>query len=156
MMNLFRFHRPIVATFLVFVHCNLFTAQHTGRDSWQQPDRIMDAVGMKPGMIVGEAGAGDGYLTFHLAERVGESGHVYANDINKRVLGKIEDRCKKEKLSNITTIVGEVADPLFPMGKLDLVIMLRAFHDFTEPVEWMRNVIPSMKIAETGVLNAFT
>lgn len=119
--------------------------QDSNRDSWQQPEKIMDVVGIKPGMVIGEAGAGDGYFTFYLSKRVGESGKIYANDIKQDVLKEIEERCKKDSIRNVVTIVGEVADPLFPEGELDMVIMMRAFHDFEKPVEWMKNVIPGLK-----------
>lgn len=120
-------------------------AQRSDRDSWQQPGRIMDSLGIRHGMIIGEAGAGDGYFTFHLSKRVGEEGKIYANDIDKGALQRINDRCKREDVRNITTIVGEVDDPLFPEGELDCVVIIMAFHDFEKPVEWMKNVIPSMK-----------
>jgi predicted methyltransferase len=52
------------------------------REEWQSPGQIMDAVGVKPGMRIGEAGAGRGYFTFPLARRVGPGGVVFANDIS--------------------------------------------------------------------------
>ena len=64
--------------------------QASDRDAWQQPKKIMDVVGVQPGMVIGEAGAGRGYFTFFLAERVGETGKVYANDIDASALKSIE------------------------------------------------------------------
>ncbi len=120
-------------------------AQSSQRDSWQQPEKIIDSLGIGPGMIIGEAGAGSGYFTFHLAKRVGTKGKIYANDIDKRGLQRIEDRCKEEGVHNITTVMGEVDDPLFPNRSLDGVVIMMAFHDFEKPVEWMRNVIVALK-----------
>ncbi len=131
--------------FVAIQFINTALAQNHYRDSWQQPEKIMDILNIKPGMIIGEAGAGNGYFTFHLSKRVGESGKVYANDIDENALKEIELKCKKDTINNITTIIGKVADPLFPQNKLDLVIMLRAFHDFTQPVQWMKNVKQCMK-----------
>jgi ubiquinone/menaquinone biosynthesis C-methylase UbiE len=99
----------------------------------------MDIVGVKPGMIIGEAGAGDGYLSFHLSRRVGERGRVYANDISRRELQRLNDRCEREGVTNITTVIGETADPLYPVNDLDMIVMIYAFHDFTEKTEWLRN-----------------
>lgn len=115
------------------------------RDSWQQPEKIMDVVGVVSGMVIGEAGAGAGYFTFFLAERVGEKGKVYANDILRHQLDVIDAKCESEGIDNIVTILGEVDDPLFPPGELDMVIVMLALHEFTQPVDWMRNVVPSMK-----------
>ena len=68
------------------------TAQDTYRDSWQQPEMVMDTLGIKSGMIIGEAGAGRGYFTFKLAERVGETGKIYANDISRSSLNYLRNR----------------------------------------------------------------
>jgi ubiquinone/menaquinone biosynthesis C-methylase UbiE len=120
-------------------------AQTSARDAWQQPEKIMDSLGIRRGMIVGEAGAGDGYFTFHLAKRVGDEGKVIANDIDKRALQRLFDRCTREHVQNIDTLLGKIDDPLFPSGALDCVVMMMAFHDFEKPVEWMKNVAPALK-----------
>jgi len=122
------------------------------RDRRTQPEKVMDTVGVKPGMIIGEAGAGRGYLTFKLSKRVGDEGKIYANDIDKSVLRAIENRCKREGVGNITTVVGEVEDPLFPETALDMIIMLHAFHDFTKKVEWLKNAKKYMKESASLVI----
>lgn len=103
-------------------------------------DRAMDAVGIAPGMIVGEAGAGDGYFTLPMARRVGASGAVYANDISKRALDSLAERARRERVSNIHIVEGAEDDPLFPRRDLELVVVVHAFHDFDRPVEWLVNL----------------
>ncbi|MFC2119053.1 class I SAM-dependent methyltransferase [Bacteroidota bacterium] len=103
-------------------------------------DKILDLIGLKEGMKVGEAGAGDGYLTFYLSERVGKNGKVYANDISNRALRSIRNKCETENINNIETVMGDIDDPLFPDKSLDLVVMVHSFHDFTQPVKWLENV----------------
>jgi ubiquinone/menaquinone biosynthesis C-methylase UbiE len=112
----------------------------------------MDAIGVKPGMVIGEAGAGEGYFTFKLSRRVGEIGKIFANDIVQRVLNVIDRRCEREGITNITTILGKVEDPLFPENELDMVFMIAAFHDFEKKVEWLNNVKPSLKPEGTLVI----
>ena len=103
-------------------------------------ERAMDAVGVAPGMVVGEAGAGDGYLTLPLARRVGEAGAVYANDISQRALDRLQSNARREQLGNIHVVEGDIDDPRFPRRDLELVVVVHAFHDFSQPVEWLRNV----------------
>jgi ubiquinone/menaquinone biosynthesis C-methylase UbiE len=103
-------------------------------------ERAMDAVGVAPGMVVGEAGAGDGYFTLPLARRVGPTGVVYANDISSRALRFLEEDAAKAGLTNIRTVAGDVADPRFPRRDLQLVVVVHAFHDFSRPVEWLVNL----------------
>jgi predicted methyltransferase len=86
------------------------------RDARLQPERVMDAIGVRPGMVIGEAGAGRGYFTFKLARRVGAQGKVYANDIDRGALDHIRQVCRDENIANVETVVGEVEDPLFPVG----------------------------------------
>ncbi len=115
------------------------------RDNYHQPDKVMDTVGVKQGMTVGEVGAGRGYFTFHLSRRVGDSGKIYANDISRRALGAIRQKCEEEEITNIQTIVGKVENPLFPDAKLDMVFIVNAFHDLAKPVELLNNIVPSLK-----------
>ncbi|RPJ69655.1 MAG: class I SAM-dependent methyltransferase [Acidobacteria bacterium] len=103
-------------------------------------DRAMDAIGVAPGMVVGEAGAGDGYFTLPMARRVGPEGIVVANDISRKPLRTLEQRSKEQGLSNIQTVVGESADPLFPRRDLQLVVVVHAFHEFDQPVVWLVNL----------------
>ena len=132
----------VLAT-IIFV-ASLSLAQ-SRRDRRDQPDKLMDIAGVKPGMSIGEAGAGNGYLTFHLSDRVGSQGRIYANDIDKNALRSLNDRCKREGVKNIETVLGEITDPCFPVNDLDMVTMIYAFHDFTEKEAWLRNVKKYMK-----------
>ncbi len=115
------------------------------RETWQPSEKIMDAIGVKPGMRVGEAGAGTGYFTFPLAGRVGPEGIVYANDISTSSLDVIRDRADAEGLVNIEIVVGAVEDPLFPETNLDMVVMVYVLHMLEKPVEFLRNVRKYMR-----------
>lgn len=131
----------------------LFSGQTpSARDRNEQPERVMDAVGLQPGMTVGEVGAGHGYFTFWLARRVGSEGKVYANDISRSALSAIRRRCQDEGITTIETILGEVEDPLFPDGALDMVFIVNAFHDLAKPVELLDNLLPSLKPGATVVI----
>ena len=120
------------------------SAGQVSRDRLHQPDRVMDTVGLKEGMVIGEVGAGSGYFTFHLARRVGESGKVYANDISRSALNSLERRSRQEGLANIETILGESRDPLLPPG-LEMVFIVNAFHDISHPVPLLNNLADSLK-----------
>lgn len=104
----------------------------------------MDIAGIKPGMTIGEVGAGSGYFTFHLSRRVGGEGKVYANDISQRALRSLRARAAREGITNIETILGEVEDPLLPPG-LDAVFIVNAFHDLAQPVALLNNLAHSIK-----------
>ncbi len=129
-----------------FVSAAAFILSQTHvRDRTEQPERVMDATGVQPGMTIGEVGAGQGYFTFWLSRRVGETGKVYANDIDRSALSYIQKRCAAEGIRNIETIRGRVEDPLFPEAMLDMVFMVNSFHDLAKPVELLDNLASSLK-----------
>lgn len=99
-------------------------AQEAGRAQWQMPVRVMDEVGVQPGMTVADVGAGDGWFTFHLADRVGPSGRVIAQDIDTRALNAVRERCAEERVSNVSVVVGEMEDPKLPAGTVDVALMV--------------------------------
>ena len=134
----------IVFSLLLFLHSYVVLGQND-RETWQPPGQIMDSIGVKPGMIIGEAGAGQGYFTFYLARRVGEKGKVYANDISITSLNDIQSRSKIENITNIITVLGETEDPLFPQKNLDMIVMLYVLHMLEKPVEFLKNLKKYMK-----------
>jgi len=115
------------------------------RDTWQKPGKVLEVVGVKPGMVIGEPGAGKGYFTFKLARKVGPTGKIYANDIIKKYLDSIKKKTRKEGLTNIVTVKGKVTDPLFPRGQLDMVFMCYVLHHLTQPVAFLKNLRPGLK-----------
>lgn len=130
----------------------IFLATQANYEAWEKttyaqhpPDKIMNAIGVKPGMVIGEVGAGRGRLTVHLARRVGKTGKIYANDIDEDSLSYLRERCKREGINNIETILGEVENPLFQKEFLDMVFMIRTYHALEKPVALLKNLIPCMK-----------
>ena len=128
----------ITVCLIVATSCTTFG--QADRETWQPPEKIMDAIGVEAKMRIGEAGAGTGYFTFPLAGRVGPEGIVYANDISTSSLEVIRDRADAEGLVNIKTVVGAVDDPLFPETDLDMIVMVYVLHMLEKPVEFLRNV----------------
>ena len=122
------------------------------RDNLEQPEKVMEVTGVKPGMVIGEIGAGRGYFTFWLSRGVGEKGKVYANDIDSSALASIERTSAEEKVANIATVLGTVEDPRLPAGALDMVFMVNAFHDLERPVELLAHLLPALKPGATVVI----
>jgi SAM-dependent methyltransferase len=111
----------------------------------QPPEQVMDAIGLKPGMVVAEIGAGRGRYVVHLAVRVGEAGKVYAEDIDRAALEHCADRCAHGGLENVETVVGDLTDPRLSDGAIDLVFVISSYHHFSDPVTLMRNARRALK-----------
>jgi len=116
----------------------------------QPVQKVIDAIGVKPGMVVGEVGAGTGRVTVWLAVTVGPTGKVYANDIDAPSLDHLKKRCEKEGLANVTTILGTIEDPRLPLKALDIAFMTNTYHHLEKPIELVRNLLPTLK--ENGIL----
>lgn len=115
----------------------------------QPPDKVIDAIGLKSGMVVGEVGAGAGRYTVLLAARVADSGKVYANDIDPKGLALIQERCRKYNIRNIETIQGTVDETGFTEGSLDMVFMVYVYHHLDKPIALMKNLLPVLKSGGT-------
>jgi tRNA A58 N-methylase Trm61 len=116
-----------------------------GLNRRQPPVKIMDAIGLKAGMVIGEIGAGTGRMTMWLASRVGPSGKVYANDIDKEALEHLRKRCKREGFQNVEILIGEVEDPKLPDGALDIAFMINVYHHLDNPVPLISNIKLGLK-----------
>ena len=120
------------------------------RDQWQKPDQIMDALGVAEGSVVAELGAGGGWFTLRLAERVGPNGSVYAEDVQQAMLEGIRRRMQSQNRANVTTVLGTASDPHLP-GGLDAVLISDAFNEMDLPgdrtavVTLLRNIAQALK-----------
>lgn len=115
------------------------------RDRWQRPQEVMDELGLVAGSAVADVGAGRGYFTFRLAERVGKEGKVYAVDLDERDLGRISDRAKRENLTQIETVRGAAADPRLPADSVDAIIVVNAYHEMRDYDAMMRGMFRALR-----------
>jgi SAM-dependent methyltransferase len=107
----------------------------------QQPEKVMDVIGLRPGMVVGEIGAQTGRFTVHLARRVGPAGRVFANDIDDRALAELRDRVTRYNVPNIEVVRGHVDDPRLPPNALDMAIMVRTYHELAQPRALLAEIV---------------
>ena len=147
--------RVMVALFMVI----LLIGQQQSIEEWekqtfikQPPEKVMDAAGIKPGMILGEVGAGRGRFTMHLARRVGAKGKILANDIDAEGLAYLRERCQRAGINNVKTILGKVDDPRFPEGALDMIFMVWTYHFLDQPITMLMKLLPTLKPGGTIVL----
>jgi SAM-dependent methyltransferase len=115
------------------------------RDRELQIEQTMDTLGIRPGVVVADIGAGGGYFTFHAARRVGERGLVYAVDIQPHMLDHLNRRAEREKVTNIRTVLGEEEDPKLPAKTVDVAMILKTYHEIASPVALLRRVREALK-----------
>jgi ubiquinone/menaquinone biosynthesis C-methylase UbiE len=125
-----------------------------GRDDRLQINRVMDILGIAPGKIVADIGAGSGWFTVRAAKRVQDPGTVYAVDINPDAIRHIQNRIDKEGLHNVKPVLSRADDPLLPPSKIDAVLLLKTYHEIERPVTLLRNLRSSLKPgARLGIID---
>jgi len=111
----------------------------------QPPDQAMDAIGIQPGMVGAEIGAGRGRWVVQLAVRVGESGKIYAEDIDSAALRHLDGRCERWGLNNVVSVLGDVTDTKLPESELDFIFVISSYHHFSDPTSLLQNARPALK-----------
>lgn len=123
------------------------------RAEWQRPDKIMDALGVGDASVVADLGAGSGWFTIQLADRVGPNGVVLAEDVQRPMIQAIKVRVNRLGLKNVTTVLGESNDPKLPIP-VDAVLIVDAYHEMDQPVVLLRNVAAKLKPnGRIGIVN---
>jgi len=115
------------------------------REKEENPEGALDAIGIRPGMIVADIGAGTGYMSLRIARRVGSTGKVYASDIQLEMLRRLRQNAEKAKLQNIETVLGSEVDPKLPAGQMDLVLLVDVYHEFSQPQKMLRKIHETLK-----------
>lgn len=103
------------------------------REEEERASESFKQLKLAKGMNVCDLGCGNGYWTLPMARDVGEDGTVYAVDIQREMLQKLRQRSSKYKLNNIEPVLGKVDDPNLPANKVDLVLMVDVYHEFSHP-----------------------
>jgi SAM-dependent methyltransferase len=108
------------------------------RAAWQRPDRLVDALGLRPGDVACDVGAGPGYLALRIARAVGPRGTVYAVDIEPRMIEALRRRAREEGIRNVRAILAGPGRVALPPRRCDLILIVNTFHHFTDGVGYLR------------------
>ena len=100
----------------------------TGRDKWQQPERVVADLGLRDGSTVADVGCGSGYFTFRLSKAVGAKGKVFATEISTRGLKAVADRAKKSNITNIQTVLSDKTKTKLAGESVDAAIIVNVLH----------------------------
>ena len=115
------------------------------RQEEERPDLVLAALDLKPGMKVADIGAGSGYYSSRMAERVGPEGIVYAVDVQPEMVEILRLQMKQQHVTNVTPVLGTETDPKLPAGALDLAIMVDVYHELAYPYEMLAAIVKSLK-----------
>ena len=123
-------------------------SNEASRDDRNEAVTVMDLADIEEGMTVADIGAGEGYYTTRLAERVGPTGRVLAQDIDRDVLARLGNRVERERLDNVSIKLGKVDDPGLPDNSFDRIFLVHMYHEVAEPYAFLWRLRPAL--AEGG------
>ena len=114
------------------------------RDQWQQPDKVIQSLRIRPGSIIADLGSGSGYFTVRLAKATGPTGRVYAVDVDSAINEAVKDRAKKEQADNVVVVLAKPDDPRLP-EPVDLIFTSNTYHHIDNRIAYFAALIKHLR-----------
>lgn len=115
-------------------------------DAERRPEKVVEALGLQPGSVVADIGAGSGLLTVHLARAVAPNGKVVATDVDGAVLELLSDRIKAQHLEKVVEPRVVAADtPGLEPDTYDAILLAEVDHYITDAPTWLREASKALK-----------
>ena len=115
------------------------------RDTWMDVNYIFQKAGIEKGSFVADIGCHEGYLSMHLAKKVGSKGQVYAVDVRADRLESLREHLKDREIDNVNVVLGDYDDPKLPKETLDVVVIMDTYHEMTDYMTILEHVKQSLK-----------
>jgi protein-L-isoaspartate O-methyltransferase len=111
----------------------------------ERPEILLSALELKAGMKVADVGAGTGYYSWRMAQRVGAGGTVYAVDIEPEMIKLLEEQMSRRGIANVKAVLGTSTDPGLPPAGIDLALMVDVYHELEYPYEMLAAIVRALK-----------
>jgi len=120
-----------------------------GRDEWQQPERVIADLALKPGAAVADIGCGSGYFTFPIARAVGATGKVFAVDIDEKAVKEVEERAGRQGAPHVRAIHSEPTDTKLAAASVDVALLCDVLHHVPrdQRLPLVRDIVRALKPA---------
>jgi ubiquinone/menaquinone biosynthesis C-methylase UbiE len=110
------------------------------RQAEENTERMHAELGLRPGDVACDLGAGNGYHTLKMARAVGPSGRAIAVDIQQEMLDLLVARARDEGVTNVEIVLGGTNDPKLPPGTCDLILLVDVYHELDQPAAMLRHL----------------
>lgn len=129
------------------------TLESPERITLLQPDRIVGALNIKPGMNILDIGAGSGLFSFRFAKTLEGTGHIFAAETNPRLVDYINKTAAQACLNNISGILvqSKNVDNFIKQRVFDRIFLCEVYHYFAFPKDYFKELKESLK-KDTGRL----
>jgi ubiquinone/menaquinone biosynthesis C-methylase UbiE len=111
----------------------------------EQPEAMLDALKIPSGATVADVGAGAGYHSIRMAQRVGPKGMVLATDLQPEMLVMLQRNARDARVKNIKPIRATQLDTKLPDAAVDLILMVDVYHECTDPEMTLKGLRKALK-----------
>lgn len=115
------------------------------REIYTERASILAAVGLRPGQVVADIGAGTGLFTLPFAELVGRDGKVFAVDIAPAFIERIEKLCDARGLRNVEGVTCAEDDARLPAASVDVAFICDTYHHFEYPARTLASIHEALR-----------
>ncbi len=143
--SIFRFVLALLISTTGCTSVKQWAYEGNDRDAWQHPDRVIQALNIQPGDQIADLGSGSGYFTFRLAEATGQTGKVYAVDVDEDMNAVVVKRAKENGYTNVEIILATEHDPKLPDNGIDLVFASNSYHHLKDRITYFTNLKKDLK-----------
>lgn len=114
------------------------------RDTWQQPEVVLDLMKIAPGSTVVDLGAGTGYFVPRLSKRVGAQGKVLALDVEPKMIEFLGQRVREQKIENVEPRVVPPDDPELAPGSVSRILIVNTWHHIGERPSYAKKLAAAL------------
>lgn len=116
------------------------------RETWQMPDRVVEALAPAAGDNVADIGSGTGYFSRRFADAVGPEGTVYASDVEPGMAEYVRRRADDDGQRNLVPVLASYDDPRLPNNSLDLIFICNTWHHIQDRVDYARRLAGDLAV----------
>lgn len=128
----------------VMGHLGASWLERAEREREENVSQAIENMQLKPHEVIADIGAGSGYYTFRMAEKVPE-GKVLAVDLQPEMLDIMRQKIKQNKIKNVKLIQGQENKPNLPKNSIDMAMMVDVYHELSYPKEMMQEIVSALK-----------
>lgn len=118
------------------------------RSSREEEERItllVRSLGLQPGDVVADIGAGSGVISLRMSELVLPDGKVIAVDVQQEMLDRLVENCQQFGITNVEPQRGTQMSTGLKAGSVDLAILVDVYHEFEFPYEMLLDISNALK-----------
>lgn len=118
--------------------------ERNSRQEEENPQQAIDSMPLKSNSVVADIGAGTGYYTFRIADKI-PTGKIYAVEVQNEMIAQLENKKRELHKENVVVVKGSETSANLPDNSVDLIIMVDVYHELAYPHEMLTSLYKSLK-----------